>query len=189
MEKITYWEALYFILSFFLLIYRGLGSLALTNSKVIHEGHLKTSWTDLITSRLNFLEVQWWSLFLSTFHGRWYTSYNVPPTSRKRAPCRWSLRNFSRRSSLFMVGKAQKSHGCEIFMKDVLMVFHPFTFSIRTQNSFPGVKLSGRVADHSPPSSAEVKECVEPYLHSPSKHSWCGAHLEKHRDNFTFTRR
>jgi hypothetical protein len=31
----------------------------------------------------------------------------------------------------------------------------------------PGSKGSGREADHSPPSSAEVKECVELYLHSP----------------------
>jgi hypothetical protein len=29
------------------------------------------------------------------------------------------------------------------------------------------VKRPGREADHSPPSSAEVKECVERYLHSP----------------------
>jgi hypothetical protein len=29
------------------------------------------------------------------------------------------------------------------------------------------VKRSGREADHSPPSSAEVKECVELYIHSP----------------------
>jgi hypothetical protein len=36
------------------------------------------------------------------------------------------------------------------------------------------------------PSSAEVKECVEQYLHSPNMPSWCGAQL-KHRDNFTFT--
>jgi hypothetical protein len=41
-------------------------------------------------------------------------------------------------------------------------------------------------ADHSPPSSAEVKECVELYLQSPNTPSWCGARL-KHRDNFTFT--
>jgi hypothetical protein len=33
---------------------------------------------------------------------------------------------------------------------------------------------SGREADHSPPSSTEVKEWVELYLHSPS---WCGAQL------------
>jgi hypothetical protein len=32
----------------------------------------------------------------------------------------------------------------------------------------PGVKWPGREADHSPPSSAEVKECVELYLHSPN---------------------
>jgi hypothetical protein len=31
---------------------------------------------------------------------------------------------------------------------------------------------SGREADHSPPSSAEVEEWVELYLHSPNTHSW-----------------
>jgi hypothetical protein len=48
-----------------------------------------------------------------------------------------------------------------------------------------GVKRPGREDDHSPPSSAEVKECVEPYFHSPNSSSWRGAQL-KHRDNFTF---
>jgi len=43
-----------------------------------------------------------------------------------------------------------------------------------------------READHSSSSSAEVKECVELYLHSPNTPSWRGAQL-KHRDNFTFT--
>jgi hypothetical protein len=46
-----------------------------------------------------------------------------------------------------------------------------------------GVKRPGREADHSPPSSADVKECVELYLHPNT--SWRGAQL-KHRDNFTF---
>jgi hypothetical protein len=36
---------------------------------------------------------------------------------------------------------------------------------------------SGSEADHSPPYSAEVKECVELYLHSPSAPSWRGAQL------------
>jgi hypothetical protein len=36
---------------------------------------------------------------------------------------------------------------------------------------------SGREADHSPPSSAEIKEWVEMYLHSPNTPSWCGAQL------------
>jgi hypothetical protein len=35
----------------------------------------------------------------------------------------------------------------------------------------------GREADHSPPSSAEVKEWVELYLHSPTTPSWRGARL------------
>jgi hypothetical protein len=33
----------------------------------------------------------------------------------------------------------------------------------------------GREADHSPPSGAEVKECVELYLRSPNTPSWRGA--------------
>jgi hypothetical protein len=37
---------------------------------------------------------------------------------------------------------------------------------------------SGREADHSPPSNAEVKEWVELYLHSPNTLSWRGAQLE-----------
>jgi hypothetical protein len=38
-----------------------------------------------------------------------------------------------------------------------------------------GVKRPGREADHSPPSSAEVKESVELYIHSPNTSSWCAA--------------
>jgi hypothetical protein len=38
--------------------------------------------------------------------------------------------------------------------------------------SFPGVKQLGSGIDHSPPSSAEVKERVELYLYSPSGPSW-----------------
>jgi hypothetical protein len=47
-----------------------------------------------------------------------------------------------------------------------------------------GVKRLGREADHSPPYSAEVKECVELYLHPHYAFmAWC---LVKHKDNFTF---
>jgi hypothetical protein len=42
---------------------------------------------------------------------------------------------------------------------------------------------SGREADHSPPSSAEVKEWVDLYLHSPNTSSWRGTQVE-HRDKF-----
>jgi len=38
-----------------------------------------------------------------------------------------------------------------------------------------GVKLPGREADHSPPCSAEIKDRVELYLHSPNTSSWRGA--------------
>jgi hypothetical protein len=46
------------------------------------------------------------------------------------------------------------------------------------------VKRPGREANHLPPSSAEVKEWVELYLHSPNTATWRGAQL-KHRNNFT----
>jgi hypothetical protein len=48
-----------------------------------------------------------------------------------------------------------------------------------------GLKRPGREADHSPPSTAEVKEWVELYLQSLNMPLWHGAQL-KHRDNFTF---
>jgi hypothetical protein len=47
------------------------------------------------------------------------------------------------------------------------------------------VKRPGREANHSPSSSAEVKECVEIYLDFPSRSSWRGAQL-KQKDNFIF---
>jgi hypothetical protein len=80
-------------------------------SYVEYEGGLKSSWTLLITPSRNLVEVRWRSLFRNTSLRKRCTSYSAPPTSRKRAADRWSLRNFSPRSSLFMVGKAQKSHG------------------------------------------------------------------------------
>jgi len=46
-----------------------------------------------------------------------------------------------------------------------------------------GVKWPGREADHSP-SSAEVKNTSELYLHSSNTPSWRGAQL-KHWDYFT----
>jgi hypothetical protein len=49
-----------------------------------------------------------------------------------------------------------------------------------------GVKRWGHGADHSPPSSAKVEECVELYFHSPNTPLCRGAQL-KHRDTFTFT--
>jgi hypothetical protein len=77
----------------------------------LYEGHLQSSWTHLINPSRNFEEVRWRSLFRSTYLGERCLSYNAPPTSRKRATDRWSLQHFLPRSSLFMVGKAQKSHG------------------------------------------------------------------------------
>jgi hypothetical protein len=44
---------------------------------------------------------------------------------------------------------------------------HISSYPMGNRGTFPEVKRPGREADHSPPSSAEVKECVELYLHSP----------------------
>jgi hypothetical protein len=54
-----------------------------------------------------------------------------------------------------------------------------------TGGSFPGGKAAGGEADHSPPSSAEVKNAWS-YTSTPQYvfMAWC---LVKHRDNFTFT--
>jgi hypothetical protein len=67
---------------------------------------------------------------------------------------------------------------------------HPASYPVGTGNSFRGVKRPGRKADHSPPSSAEVKECVELYIHSRIrlhgvvlKLPMC---LVKHMVSFTF---
>jgi hypothetical protein len=77
----------------------------------LNPGRLQISWTHLITPSQNSVEVRWRSLFRSTSLGNRCTSYDASPTSWKRAADRLSLRNFLPRSSIFMVGKAQKSHG------------------------------------------------------------------------------
>jgi hypothetical protein len=50
-----------------------------------------------------------------------------------------------------------------------------------------GVKRLGNEADHSPPSIAEVKECMELYLHSPIMPSWHGAQLKSTGTTLPFT--
>jgi hypothetical protein len=49
-----------------------------------------------------------------------------------------------------------------------------------------GVKWPGPEADHSPPPSAEVKECVKLYLHSPIRLHGVVLSFKKHRDKLTF---
>jgi hypothetical protein len=48
-----------------------------------------------------------------------------------------------------------------------------------------GVKQQRHEADHSPPTSAELKEGGAIHL-LPYKSSWHSAHLIKHKGNFTF---
>jgi len=45
---------------------------------------------------------------------------------------------------------------------------HPASYKVGT-GTFPGVKWLGRGVDHTPPSSAKVKDRVELYLYYPSE--------------------
>jgi hypothetical protein len=49
---------------------------------------------------------------------------------------------------------------------------HPGSYPVGTRGSFPGVKLPGREADHSPPSNAEVKNAWS-YTSTPSVRLHC----------------
>jgi hypothetical protein len=61
----------------------------------------------------------------------------------------------------------------------------PSLLSNGCRSPFPGDKVAGAWSDHSPPSSAEVKNAWS-YTSNPQYvfNAWC---LVKHRDNFTFT--
>jgi hypothetical protein len=64
------------------------------------------------------------------------------------------------------------------------VVIHPASYPMGTSDSFPGVKLPGHEADHSPPSSAEVKNAWSyTSTHQYVFMAWC---LVTHRDNFIF---
>jgi hypothetical protein len=52
---------------------------------------------------------------------------------------------------------------------------HPASYPMVPGALSLGVKRPGREADHSPPSSTEVKEWVELYIHSPNTPSWRSA--------------
>jgi hypothetical protein len=52
---------------------------------------------------------------------------------------------------------------------------HTASYPMGTGGSLHGVKQPGCETDHSPPSSAKVKACVELYFHSPNTFSWGGA--------------
>jgi hypothetical protein len=62
---------------------------------------------------------------------------------------------------------------------------HLAPYPMGTRGSFPGVKRPGREADHSHPSSAEVKNAWS-YTSIPQYvfMAWCSV---KHSENFTFT--
>jgi hypothetical protein len=76
--------------------------------------------------------------------------------------------------------------GLEIFL--FITASRIASYLMGTSGFFPGVKGPGREANSSPPSSVEVNECMELYLHSPIRlHGVVLSLKYKHRDNFTFT--
>jgi hypothetical protein len=66
----------------------------------------------------------------------------------------------------YKLNRKQETKKKKIPMK-VRFGAHPASYAMCT-GSFPGVKRPGRGVDHSPPSSAEVKERVVLYLYSHS---------------------
>jgi hypothetical protein len=62
---------------------------------------------------------------------------------------------------------------------------HPASYPMGSGGSFPGVKRAGREAEHSPPSSAEIKNAwIYTSIPQYAFMAWC---LVKHRNNLTFT--
>jgi hypothetical protein len=87
------WLIEVFVLSNTVCRLKSLGTFGLR--ALTYEGRLQSSWTHLITPSRNFVEVRWLSLFLNTSLGKRFTSYNAPPTYRKRSADRWLIRNFA----------------------------------------------------------------------------------------------
>jgi hypothetical protein len=62
---------------------------------------------------------------------------------------------------------------------------HPASYPMGTEGSFSGIKRPGRETDHSPPSSAEVKNTWSyTFTLSYVFTAWCTV---KYRGNFAFT--
>jgi hypothetical protein len=56
---------------------------------------------------------------------------------------------------------------------------HPASYPMGIKGSFPGGKAAGAWSWPLTPSSAEVREWVALYRHSPNTPSWCGARLKE----------
>jgi hypothetical protein len=69
--------------------------------------------------------------------------------------------------NLFLHHRVQTSSGA-----------HKAIYPMGTRALSLGVKWPGHEADHPPPYRAEVKECVELYIHSPNTPSWRDTELK-----------
>jgi hypothetical protein len=98
------------------------------------------------------------SIFFSTLFSNESRASSVGIATGYGLDCRWGLGTFRH--------SVQTGSGA-----------HPTSYPMGTGAISLGIKRPGREADHSPPSSAEVKEWVDLYLHSPNTSSWRGAEL------------
>ena len=121
--------------------------------------------------------------------------WTTPPQQQKQPP-RWQLNIFHISFLLRLVMAGRSGNRIPVEARDfphpsrlVLQSTHPP--AQRLPAIFAGVKRPGRGVNHSPSSSAEVKEIVQVYLYSLSGPSWpviqwillhfvspCGSHLQ-----------
>jgi hypothetical protein len=136
--------------------WKAVTTLSLAQSEAGHSlsssSEVKNAWSSTSTPPFVFMA---WCLVKCTIrlHGRWATGWTIG--SRVRFPAgdgNFSLHRVQNGSAPPLQPPIQ---------------WVPGALSL-------GVKRPGRKADHSPTPNAEVKECVELYLHSPSTHSWRG---------------
>jgi hypothetical protein len=155
--------------------------------KEYYEGHLQSSWTHLITLRLdcmNFLksvkatECITWAANLSLL-------YFIPLRQEGAGIAQWysgGLRfGWSGVGAPVGVGNFSLHHRVQNGSWA-----HPASYPMGTRGPFPGGKAAG--AWTWPLSSTQCwgQGCVGLYLHSPNTPLWRGTQLNK-ADNFTFT--
>jgi hypothetical protein len=88
----------------------------------------------------------------------------------------------------WMIGSSSPGRGWEFFFSPPRLGATQPPIQWVSGALFLGVKRPGHETHHSPPSSAEVRKCVDLYLHSLNTPSWHGAQFKKkHMGNFTFT--
>jgi hypothetical protein len=125
---------------------------------------------DLITWTILGVVYKLWSSSLCSLLQPPVTSYPLGPKILLSVLLSDILNLWSSHSVSEKVSRSYKSRIMVLYV----LIFQPPIQWVPEALSL-GVKRPGREDDHSPPSTAEVKECVELYLHSHNTPSWRGA--------------